>query len=89
MTRGIIHKFKEAELFWQSPEAVGNIIVGIQADPSIIGKAYYIEGGDGWEFEDSFYATQPQWLSEEACRRMRTNADAVNKVSIILSNHLR
>jgi hypothetical protein len=44
------------------PEAVGKIIVGIEADPSIIGKAYYIEGGDAWQFEDTFLQYQPQWL---------------------------
>lgn len=81
MTKGIIGAFKEQNLFWQPPEAVGDIIVGIEADSSIVGKAYYIEGGDGWEYEDSFYDTQPQWLSEEGCRRLRVNAEAVQKVS--------
>ena len=56
------------------------IILGIQSDTSLVGKAYYIEGGDGWEFEDSFYNTQPQWLGEESTRRMRMNAEAVQKV---------
>ncbi len=81
MTKNIINAFRDQGLYWQSAEAVGKIIVAIEADPTIIGKAYYIEGGDGWEYEDSFYATQPQWLSEEGCRRMRVNAEAVQKVS--------
>ena len=34
--------------------------------------------------EDSFYASQPQWLSEEGCRRMRVNAEAVQKVSKLI-----
>lgn len=80
MTKGIIHAFKDQELFWQPPEAVGKIIVALQADSTIVGKAYYIEGSDGWEYEDTFYKSQPQWLSEEGCRRMRTNAEAVQKV---------
>lgn len=80
MTKHIIGTFKEQNLFWQSPKAVGNIIVGIEADSSIVGKAYYIEGGDGWEIEDTFYNSQPQWLSEEGCRRMRVNSEAVQKV---------
>jgi len=37
----------------------------------------YIEGGDGWEFEEGFYREQPAWLGEEATRRMRVNAEAV------------
>lgn len=85
MTKGIIKPFKDAGLYWQPPEAVAKIIVGVEADPSIRGKAYYIEGGDGYEFEDTFYSTQPQWLSEEACRRMRVNAEAVQKVRITQS----
>lgn len=80
MTKHIIGAFKDQNLYWQPASAVGDIIVAIQADASIVGKAYYIEGGDGWEYEDSFYETQPQWLSEEGCRRMRVNAEAVQKV---------
>ena len=82
MTKHIIEAFKEKDLFWQPPEAVGDIIVAIQADSSIVGKAYYIEGGDAWEYEDTFVATQPQWLSEEGCRRMRVNSEAVQKVCV-------
>ncbi len=43
---------------------MGKIIVGISADPSVVGKAFYIEGGDAWEFEDTFLEYQPQWLGE-------------------------
>lgn len=80
LAANVIGAFKDAGLFWQPPEAVAKTIVGIQADTSIRGKAYYIEGGDSWEIEDSLYQSQPQWLSEEGTRRMRVNADAVNKV---------
>lgn len=84
MTQGIVEKFKDAGLFWQSADSVARIIVGIQCSGQMTGKAIYIEGGDGWEFEDSLYQTQPQWLGEEPTRRMRTNTEAVNKVSIML-----
>ena len=66
MTKYIIGGFKNAELYWQPADAVGKIIVGIQADPALIGRAYYIEGGDAWEFEKSFYDMQPQWLGESS-----------------------
>lgn len=88
MTKHIIGAFKDQGLYWQPPEAVGDIIVALQADSSINGKAYYIEGGDGWEYEDSFYETQPQWLSEEGCRRMRVNAEAVQKVGYYLKTFI-
>jgi len=80
MTAGIVEKFRNAGLFWQSPESVARITLGIQCSEGMNGKAIYVEGGDGWEFEDSFYRTQPQWLGEEPTRRMRANAEAVNKV---------
>ncbi|EME79036.1 uncharacterized protein MYCFIDRAFT_34789, partial [Pseudocercospora fijiensis CIRAD86] len=82
MTTGIIAAFRDNGLYWQSAESVAKIIVGIMSE-SMNGKAYYIEGGDGWEFEDSFYAMQPQWLGEEPTRRMRVNAEAVNKVRLL------
>ena len=81
MTAHILDAFKAAHLYWQPPEAVANTIVGIQADSGIWGKAYYIEGGDSWEIEDSVVEFQPQWLSEEGTRRMRVNSEAVQKVS--------
>ncbi|KAM0719915.1 hypothetical protein Q7P37_004050 [Cladosporium fusiforme] len=79
MTAHIIQAFKDANLFWQSPDAVAEIILGILSSENLHGKAFYVEGGDGYEFEDSFYAAQPQWLGEEPTRRMRVNAEAVNK----------
>ncbi len=64
MTQNVISAFRDANLFWQPPSAVAKVIVGIQADRSIIGKAFYIEGDGAWEFEDSFYNAQPQWLGK-------------------------
>lgn len=81
MTAHIVEAFKAANLYWQPAEAVAKTIVGIQADEGMVGKAYYIEGGDSWEIEESVYRFQPQWLSEEGTRRMRVNAEAVQKVS--------
>lgn len=80
MAAKVIGTFKENNLYWQSPESVAKIIVGLVTDIKLNGKAVYIEGGESWEFEDSFYKTQPQWLGEEPTRRMRVNAEAVNKV---------
>jgi hypothetical protein len=64
MTGGVISAFRDAGLFWQPPSAVAKVIVGIEADTSIVGKAFYIEGDGAWEFENSFYDAQPQWLGE-------------------------
>lgn len=80
MTAAIIQPFKDAGLFWQPPEAVAEVILGILTSQGMNGKAFYVEGGDGYEFEDSLYTTQPQWLGEEPTRRLRANAEAVQKV---------
>jgi NAD(P)-dependent dehydrogenase (short-subunit alcohol dehydrogenase family) len=82
MTAAIIQPFKDAGLFWQPAEAVAKVILGILSSKEMNGKAFYVEGGDGFEFEDSLYAAQPQWLGEEATRRMRVNTEAVQKVSV-------
>jgi NAD(P)-dependent dehydrogenase (short-subunit alcohol dehydrogenase family) len=81
MTASIIKPFKEAGLFWQPAEAVAVVVLGILTSKDMNGKAFYVEGGIGFEFEDSLYTAQPQWLGEEATRRMRANTEAVQKVS--------
>jgi hypothetical protein len=43
------------------------------------GKAFYVEGGDAFEFEDGLYEAQPQWLGEEATKRLRANTEAVQR----------
>jgi NAD(P)-dependent dehydrogenase (short-subunit alcohol dehydrogenase family) len=60
MIASIIQPFKEQGLFWQPAEAVAEVILGITASKDMNGKAFYIEGGDEFEFEDSLYAAQPQ-----------------------------
>lgn len=82
MTTHIIQAFKNANLFWQPADAVAEVILGILISDQMNGKAFYVEGGDGYEFEDSLYATQPQWLGEEATKRLRTNSEAVQKVCL-------
>lgn len=91
MTIGIVEKFRDAGLFWQTAESVGRIIVGIQCTEDMNGKAIYVEGGEGWEFEDSFYREQPRWLGEEPTRRMRVNSEAVQKVktAVLVIEHVR
>ena len=71
MTGGVIAAFRDNNLYWQPPEAVAKVIAGMFADPSIRGKAFYIEGGGAWEFEDSFYNEQPRWLGESSSKWQR------------------
>ncbi|KAK5678124.1 hypothetical protein LTS10_009293 [Elasticomyces elasticus] len=83
MAAGIAQKFRDEGLYVQSPESVANIILALITKEDLVGKAVYVEGGDGWEFEDSSYREQPRWLGEEPTRRMRVNAEAVNRGALV------
>jgi NAD(P)-dependent dehydrogenase (short-subunit alcohol dehydrogenase family) len=81
MTAHLVHVFKQPGYYCQPPDDVARMVLGLQVRTDMNGKGIYVEGGSGWEFEDSFYREQPAWLGEEPTRRMRANAEAVNKVS--------
>jgi len=83
MTVGIADLFKQPGLFCQTPDDIARMVLGLEVRTDFNGKGIYIEGGDGWEFEDSFYREQPRWLGEEPTRRMRANTEAVNKGALI------
>ena len=81
MTEGIVRVFKGEGFFWQRADDVARVVLGVMVRADWNGKGVYVEGGRGWEFEESFYREQPRWLGEEPTRRMRANTEAVNKVS--------
>jgi len=79
MSAHIMQPFKDAGLFWQPAGAVAEVIAGILTSTGMNGKAFYVEGGDAFEFEDGLYEAQPRWLGEEATRRLRANTEAVER----------
>jgi NAD(P)-dependent dehydrogenase (short-subunit alcohol dehydrogenase family) len=79
MSAHIMQPFKDAGLYWQPAEAVAEVIAGILTTDGMNGKAFYVEGGDAFEFEDGLYEAQPLWLGEEATRRLRANTEAVER----------
>lgn len=80
MTANLVHVFKQPGFYCQSADDVAKMVLGLQVRTDLNGKGIYVEGGSAWEFEDSFYREQPAWLGQEPTRRMRANAEAVNKV---------
>jgi hypothetical protein len=46
----------------QTSDDILKTILGIEATPDMDGKSMYVEGGEGSESEDTFYATTTQWL---------------------------
>ena len=83
MTVGIAELFKQDGLYCQSAGDVARMVLGLMVREDLNGKGIYVEGGTGWEFEDSFYREQPRWLGEEPTRMMRANTEAVNKGALI------
>lgn len=81
MTAHIVHAFQQPGFYCQPPDDVARMVLALQVRTDLNGKGIYVEGGSGWEFEDGFYREQPAWLGQEPTRRMRANAEAVNKVS--------
>lgn len=79
MTAHIVHAFQQPGYYCQPADDVARMVLGLQVRPDLNGKGIYVEGGSGWEFEDGFYREQPAWLGQEPTRRMRANAEAVNK----------
>lgn len=98
MTKVIVPVYKAQGLFWQPASSVAELIVGLMAagkdksgegegetsEEDITGKAIYIEGGKSWEFDQSFWDTMPQWLSEEGSRMVKTNMEAVRKGALLM-----
>lgn len=84
MTKGIAELFANGDgLHCQSADDVARMVLGLMVRTDLNGKGIYVEGGTGWEFEDSFYREQPRWLGEEPTRMMRANAEAVNSGALI------
>lgn len=83
MAAGVARTFRENGLYVQSAESVAKIIIGLITAREMVGKAVYVEGSDAWEFEDGLYREQPRWLGEEPTRRLKLNAEAVNKGALV------
>lgn len=83
MTTSMIKNFQEKGGITQSAENVADIILGAAVADDVHGKAFYVEGARGWEFEDGFYKQMPAWLGAEPTTDLRRNAELVTGVSII------
>jgi len=83
MTSAIIGNFRVKGGHFQSADDVAKVILGVQCDASINGKAIYVECGKGWEFEDGLYDTMPQWLGDEPTRLLRENSKLVAQGALL------
>lgn len=80
MTTSIIQTFKD-KAFAQTADDVAKMILGVEVETGMNGKAIYSEGGQGWEFEDGVWQTMPHWLGEEPTHMLRENMKLVASVS--------
>ena len=97
MTKAIVPAYKDGGLFWQPASDVAELIGSLMAtrkdgtaEPGtgdygdiVTGKAIYIESGKCWEYDQAFWDTMPQWLSEEGSMMVKKNMEAVRKGSLL------
>jgi NAD(P)-dependent dehydrogenase (short-subunit alcohol dehydrogenase family) len=67
------------------PENLAVTILGFLTETSMWGKSVYVEGGKGWEFEDGYWDTMPQWLGEGPTQRLRKGLELVASVSVAVA----
>ncbi|MCJ1477989.1 hypothetical protein MMC13_006664 [Lambiella insularis] len=67
---GIEGNWYKENLPVNQPADVAKVIVDVTRSEKLNGKAFYIEGGRGWEIEDKINELEPQWLGEEASRSL-------------------
>ncbi|KAF2400120.1 putative 3-hydroxyacyl-CoA dehydrogenase [Trichodelitschia bisporula] len=70
MTDGIVQHYRREGLAVNVPDDLAVTTLGLLVDGSMAGKAIYVEGGQGWEFEDGLKDTMPQWLGEGPTERL-------------------
>lgn len=83
MTTTFFETFRE-EGHVQTADDCARFYIGVANNPSMNGKAIYVENGKGWEFESGLRKTMPTWLGEEPTLMLRDNMKAMKKVSCFL-----
>lgn len=66
MTTTFQDSWEKEGLPLNSPEHLGEIILGVSVDSTLNGETVYVEGGKGWAIEEKLKETKPQWLGESA-----------------------
>lgn len=75
MTTGFTELWVEKNLPVNTPEGIGNAIVGLMCEEGMSGKGIFAEGNRFWEFEDNLERLQPQWLGEETSKTFNIGQD--------------
>lgn len=70
MVKGVRDAWHKAQLPINAPLDVGKVMAGVVCDPTLNGKAMYVEGGRAWEIEGNIDRLEPQWLGEEPSRSL-------------------
>ncbi len=56
-------------------EGIAAIYAGLAAEKGMNGKAIYVEGNRGWEYDENIRRLEPQWLGEANSKELnRGNA---------------
>jgi len=75
MTAGIADKWRKANLPMNDTEGIAAVYAGLAAERGMNGRAIYVEGNRGWEYDENIRRLEPQWLGEENSKELnRGNA---------------
>lgn len=86
MTTNTIGRFREKGLHTQTSDDVAKFVVGLGVEKEMNGKAVYVEGGRGWEFEDEYMGGMEGWLGEEPTRFLRENKKFVDEGGLLVKD---
>jgi len=64
MASSVKDLWAKTELAMNTPSGVAQVILGLSADNTINGRAFYLEGDRAWDIEEGINVTEPQWLGE-------------------------
>ncbi|KAF1984826.1 putative 3-hydroxyacyl-CoA dehydrogenase [Aulographum hederae CBS 113979] len=79
MAKDIIDVYKKNDCAVNSAELVAEHIVSLLADEGSNGKAVFVEGGKGWEFQQRLDETMKVWLGKEAVESLARSSGIITK----------
>lgn len=89
MISGIKGVWRKEALPLNQPDGVAAIIAGLAAAEGMNGKAMYVEGNRGWEFDEKISELEPLWLGDEQSRSLNRGQAVMEEASasVRMSSH--
>ena len=78
---GVRKRWIEEKMPLNQPEDVAKMILQSAADSNMNGKAIYVAGGRGFDTEEGYDKTLPQWMGEENAKTWLKGQEVLGLVS--------